>query len=119
MVGFNKWEIDVSFKARNVIVSMGGKEINTNVSCGIEYSPKPIHDEREISISLNPDSLDKLLNIDCQYDGTLKRESGEEFRLSGIEFDWYNSISVKSIFIKRIMRTKGKQPRFIQVWREL
>lgn len=110
----------MSWAGINVSISVGATPIGFSKS--IEVSQKAIPAISTRMISFNSNAL-RDFSSNAELDGRLKYHNGDELNLksmkiSNSETTFHYSFDVGSISIKRVMKTKGKQPRFIQVWME-
>ena len=111
----------MSWSGGYATISMGGTPINLTNSTKASQMATPSIGTRMISFN-----SDLIAEIDrkAKFNGRLKYPNGDEFNLKDMQirnlntpFDY--SFDVGSISIKAVRKTKSKQPRFIQVWREL
>lgn len=111
----------MSWSGRYVTIGMGGTPISFAKSTEASQMATPSIGTRTISFN---SALITEIDRKAKFNGRLKYVNGDEFNLKNMQirnlntpFDY--SFDVGSISIKVVRKTKGKQPRFIQVWREL
>ncbi len=110
----------MSWSGRNVTVKVGGTPIGFSKSIEASYKAIPTISTRMISFNSN---AVRDFDSKAEFNGRLKHPNGDELNLKSMKisnsetpFDY--SFDVGSISIKKVMKTKGKQPIFIQVWVE-
>lgn len=111
----------MSWSGRNVSIKVGCAPIGFSKS--IEASCKAIPTISTRMFSFNSNAV-RDFDSKAEFNGRLKYPNGDELNLksmkiSNSETAFHYSFDVGSISIKMVMKTKGKQPRFIQVWRDL
>jgi hypothetical protein len=106
---------------REVTATFGGKSINITKS--VEYNPEPIKAETSKMFSFDTDA-DLTFPSSVEFNGSIQYIDGRKLKLkamklSGCETPFKYSFDCGSVLISSIMKTKGKQPRKVAVWREL
>ena len=111
----------MAWQGRDVTMTFGGQELKTVVH--VSYNPKPIEVETKHQFSFNSDSnFDFTSHV--ELNGAIQYRDGKKLKLksmnlSGCETPFRYTFDCGSVLIASIMKTKGKQPRKVAVWREM
>jgi hypothetical protein len=123
----------MGFQGRYVTTMFGGKPLEGVKDVNISREPIDIgsdedgwqtltESEKSSAVSFNHDDL--AIPHSVEFNGFIECPDGKKLKLKGMnlsncETPFKYIFDCKSILIKRVMETKGKQPRTVAVWRKL
>lgn len=111
----------MTHEAREVTVKFARSTINLP-SSRIDFSSETIEATKSIELYFGG-SVDFKPDFTFEYSGIIDFGSGEILKLDGMKMTdsciGGYAFNVKSIKERKVMKTKGKQPRLVKVWRKI